>query len=126
MEDSKLRVLVVDDEESVRGVLCENLAACGFDVSMARDGFEAMTMIEEGQPPHVVVTDIIMPRKEGLEMIIELRRRYPGVRLIAISGGGRAKSADFLQMAARLGADAVIPKPLDIDELEQTVRRLGA
>lgn len=84
-------------------------------------------MIDAGTcAPQVVITDIIMPRKEGLEVIMELRRRHPAIRLIAISGGGRTKSADFLQLAKKLGADAVLPKPLDIDQLEKTVRSVLA
>lgn len=123
----KFKVLIVDDEDQVRDVLCENLAECGFEVVAARDGQEALGMIDEGEyRPHVVVTDIIMPRKEGLEVIMDLRRRHPDIRLIAISGGGRTKSADFLQLAKKLGADAVLPKPLDIDQLEKTVRSVIA
>jgi len=121
----KTRVMVVDDEESVRDTLCENLVECGFDVFPACDGQEAVRLIDtRAVAPHVVITDIIMPRQEGLETIIDLRRRYPDIRLLAISGGGRTKSADFLQLAARMGADAVMPKPIDIDELEKTVREL--
>ncbi len=120
-------ILIVDDEDQVRDVLCENMAECGFDVTVASDGQEALSMIDEGIcKPQVVITDIIMPRKEGLEVIMELRRRHPHIRLIAISGGGRTKSADFLQLAKKLGADAVLPKPLDIDELEKTVRSVLA
>lgn len=123
----KVKVMIVDDEDLVREVLCENLVECGFDVVVAVDGQDALTMIEDGrQKPDVVVTDIIMPRREGLEVIMELRRRHPSIRLIAISGGGRSKSADFLNLAKKLGADAVLPKPLDIDELERTVRSVMA
>lgn len=120
-------ILIVDDEDQVRDVLCENLAECGFKVDVATDGQQALSMIDAGTcAPQVVVTDIIMPRKEGLEVIMELRRRHPAIRLIAISGGGRTKSADFLQLAKKLGADAVLPKPLDIDQLEKTVRSVLA
>ncbi|MBI1216368.1 MAG: response regulator [Alphaproteobacteria bacterium] len=125
MSAEPVRVLVVDDELSVLQVLCENLEDCGFEVSQAHDGEEAVRMIEQADVrPHVVITDIIMPRQEGLETITELRAKYPDIFLIAISGGGRTKSADFLQLAARVGADAVMPKPLDIDALEKTVREL--
>lgn len=121
----KVKVLVVDDEESVRKILCESLVECGFDVAFAKDGQDALQMIDGGHRPQVVITDIIMPRKEGLEVIIELRKRHPSVRVIAISGGGRTKSADFLHLAKKLGADVILPKPLDIDVLEQTVRGLA-
>ena len=120
----KVSVMVVDDDVSVRDTLCENLEECGFAVTAAKDGQEALQMIEEGYAPAVVITDLIMPRTEGLEVIMSIRRQYPNIRLIAISGGGRNKSADFLHMAAKLGADAVLPKPLNIDELETTIRQL--
>jgi DNA-binding response OmpR family regulator len=120
-------ILIVDDEDQVRDVLCENLVESGFKVDVAADGQQALSMIDAGTcTPQVVITDIIMPRKEGLEVIMELRRRHPAIRLIAISGGGRTKSADFLQLAKKLGADAVLPKPLDIDQLEKTVRSVLA
>lgn len=120
-------ILIVDDEDQVRDVLCENLVESGFKVDVAADGQQALSMIDAGIcTPQVVITDIIMPRKEGLEVIMELRRRHPAIRLIAISGGGRTKSADFLQLAKKLGADAVLPKPLDIDQLEKTVRSVLA
>ncbi|HYD19028.1 MAG TPA: response regulator [Patescibacteria group bacterium] len=123
----KLKVMVVDDEQSVRDVLVENLEDCGFEVAFARDGQEALNMIDEGHHrPQVVITDIIMPKREGLEVIMELRKRHPQIRLIAISGGGRTKSADFLQLAKKLGADAILPKPLDLDMLEKTVRSLAS
>ena len=98
----------------------------GFEVAFARDGQEALQMIDDGALPQVVITDIIMPRREGLEVIIELRKKHPGIRLIAISGGGRTKSADFLLLAKKLGADAILAKPLDMDTLEKTVRGLVA
>lgn len=123
---AKFSVMVVDDDEPVRSILCENLADLGFDVSFAKDGSEALELIDAGRRPQVVITDIIMPRREGLEVIMELRRKHPGIRLIAISGGGRTRSADFLQLARKLGADAIMPKPLDIDALEKTVRELLA
>ena len=121
---SQATIMVVDDDEQVRRTICENLEDCGFEVIQARDGQEAMTHLEEGRRPNVVITDLIMPRREGLEIIMEIRKQHPGIRLVAMSGGGRSKSADFLQMAARLGADAIMPKPVDITELEKTVRDL--
>lgn len=119
-----ISVMVVDDDEPVRDILCENLTDLGFDVVFARDGAEALEMVEQGRRPQVVITDIIMPKREGLDVIMEIRRKYPDMRLIAISGGGRTKSQDFLQLARKLGADAVMPKPLDMDALEKTVREL--
>ena len=122
---NNIRVLIIDDEESVRETLRENLEDCGFEVSEAVDGEQGIQLIDEKNPPHVVITDIIMPRKEGLETIMAIRKKFPAMKLIAISGGGRSKTMDFLDLAEKLGAHAVLPKPLDLDELEKTVRKLA-
>ena len=120
----KTRILIIDDETPVRQTLRENLEECGFEVREAPDGDEGLRSIDLKAPPHIVITDIIMPRKEGLETIIEIRKKFPGIKLLAISGGGRTRTMDFLELAEKLGAHAILPKPIDMDELEQTVRRL--
>jgi len=124
MADPKLRILVIDDEAAVRETLCENLVECGFDVTSATDGEDAINQLEGKLTPQLVITDIIMPRREGLETIVEIRKKYPNVKVIAISGGGRTKSTDFLTLAEKLGADAVLEKPIDLDELERVVRKV--
>ena len=124
MADPKLRILIIDDEAAVRETLCENLVECGFDVTSATDGEDAINQLEGKLTPQLVITDIIMPRREGLETIVEIRKKYPNVKVIAISGGGRTKSTDFLTLAEKLGADAVLEKPIDLDELERVVRKV--
>jgi two-component system, chemotaxis family, chemotaxis protein CheY len=121
----KRTILVIDDEEAVRDTICENLGACGFDVVEAIDGEQALQLIDPGNLPRVVITDMIMPRQEGLETIIRIRKLYPTIKLIAISGGGSSKAMDFLDLAKRLGADTILSKPLDFHELERTVKRLA-
>lgn len=121
----RAKILVIDDEEGVRDTICENLGSCGFDVSEAVDGEQGMQLIDPDDPPEIVITDIIMPKQEGLETIIRIRKDHPSVKLIAISGGGRSKAMDFLDLAERLGADAVLPKPINVDELERIVLRLA-
>jgi YesN/AraC family two-component response regulator len=74
----------------------------------------------------VVVTDIVMPNKEGLETIVELRRNMPGVKIIAISGGGRIAPTDYLSIAKRLGADRVFAKPVERRALLDAVSELVA
>ncbi len=117
-------VLVIDDENSVRKIVCDNLKLCGFDVSSAAHGQQGLEMVDARQP-HVVITDIIMPGISGLEVISELRKRYPAVKIIAMSGGGRLKETeDLLEKAGELGADVILSKPLDLDALEQAVFKL--
>ena len=122
---TKKHVLVIDDESAVRKIICENLKLSGFSVSAASDGDQGLEMIDAAHPPGVIITDIIMPGKSGLEVIAVLRKDYPSIRIIAISGGGRVKATDdLLEKARELGADAVLSKPFDLDELEKTVERL--
>ena len=115
-------VLVIDDEDRVRKIVCDNLKLSGFVVSAAADGEEGLAMINPDNLPAVVLTDIIMPNKNGLEVIENLRKSYPLIRIIAMSGGGRVKAADdLLKKAEEAGADIVLSKPLDLDLLEKTI-----
>lgn len=125
MTGKKLRILVIDDEQLIRETICENLIACGFDVTSAVEGDDAARQMSQGPLPDIVVTDIIMPRREGLETISVIRKNYPTVKIIAISGGGRTKTSDFLATAIDLGANAVLEKPLDMDELERVIQRIA-
>lgn len=121
---SSRQVLVIDDENSVRKIICDNLRLSGFEVEGASSGDAGLEMID-ANPPGVVITDMIMPGKSGLEVVGELRRRHPAVKIIAISGGGRVKEADdMLERATALGADVTMAKPLDLDELEKIILKL--
>lgn len=118
------RILVIDDDSAVRDVICDNLRDCGYEIQCAKDGEEGIEAISGGYKPDIVICDIIMPRKEGIETIIELRKELPDVKVIAISGGGRTKAVDFLKLAEKLGAKASVEKPIDMDHLESVVERL--
>ena len=119
----KKSILVIDDDVAVRAMLCECLQDVGYIVSEAGDGEMGLQSMEKGLPD-LVITDIIMPKKDGLETVKEIREKYPSVKVLAISGGGRAKIGDFLELARKLGSDAVLSKPIDIVELEKTVQTL--
>lgn len=121
----KLKILVIDDEDAVRQIICEYLEHAGHEVTPAKDGEHGLSLINTKDPPQIVITDIIMPRKEGLGTIVEIRKKFPSIKLIAVSGGGRAKTMDFLQVARKLGADAALPKPIDLEELERVIERLA-
>lgn len=120
------RILVIDDDRDVRNTMCENLRDCGYEVLDARNGAVGLQLMESLGFPEIVITDIIMPEKEGLETIMEIRKKQPGVKIIAMSGGGHGQVCNFLDMAQRLGADASFPKPVDMDRLEETIKKLVA
>ncbi len=117
------RILVIDDEDQMRGMLRQALERAGYEVEEARDGREGLWRYQ-ASPPALVITDILMPEKEGLEIIRDLRRDNPEVKIIAISGGGRTGNLNFLEIAAKLGAQRTLQKPFGLRELLQTVQEL--
>ena len=115
------RVLVIDDDEQVRALLCEILERAGFEVMAASNGVEGLKLYRS-QPADLVITDLIMPEKEGVETILELRSQFPNARIIAISGGQRAGGREYLPIAARLGARRTVAKPFSRQEILEAVR----
>lgn len=94
------RILVIDDEPQVRAMLRQMLEREGYEVVEAEEGEEGMRRYRE-QPVDLVITDILMPQKEGIETIRALRRTNPGVKIIAISGGGRMSKLDSCLLPRR-------------------------
>src|SRR5512133_2949887 len=117
------KILVFDDEPSILLMLKKMLEKAGHDVDVALNGREGLEMFEKNKPD-LLITDIIMPEKEGLETIFELRRKYPDLKIIAISGGGRIGPDGYLPGAKLLGANAVFTKPLVPKEFVQAVSDL--
>ena len=104
------RVLVIDDEPLVRHFLRQCLQIAKHEVLEAADGAEGLDRFDQA-PADLVITDIVMPNQEGLETVMALRRKYPLVPIIAISGGGRVDGRHYLRFAKRLGADHILAKP---------------
>ncbi len=119
-----MQLLVVDDDDLVRDYLRTALSRANHEVETACNGREALEMLAR-RPVGVVITDILMPEKEGIETILEIRARFPGTRIIAISGGGRTANFTPLQIAAKMGADLILQKPLRVDDLLQAVRTVA-
>lgn len=116
-------ILLIDDESSVRKTIRVILEAQGHHVAEAENGREGLRLCVE----HIfdlVISDIIMPEKEGIETIVELRSAHPDLRILAISGGGRIQMGDFLKMAASLGANDTLPKPFLPEQLIEKVNAL--
>lgn len=112
-------ILVIDDDDLLRTMISMALTAAGFSVTVARDGREGLRIFHE-DPTEIVLTDIVMPETEGIGVIMELRRDYPVVGLIAMSGHN-AHSGMYLDMAKKIGAHQILPKPFTVDELIKAV-----
>jgi DNA-binding response OmpR family regulator len=111
-----MKVLVIDDDHLVRYTLQRILRSKGYDVVTASDGARGMAVFRN-ESPDVVITDIIMPEQEGIETIAQIRNERSEVKIIAISGGARIRNVDFFEMARSQGADEVISKPFNAEEL---------
>jgi len=128
-------VLIIDDEEDIRVVLKEIFVRAGFDVAVASDGNEGLNMLRE-KGADLVITDIIMPGSDGVEIAYEIRCEFPKTKIIVMSGGGNVAPLDYepaaiatsayLASAAAVGADMTITKPFDRKELLDAARELTA
>ena len=116
------RVLVVNDDEQMRRLLQEALVRSGHTVDLAADGRRAMHLLAQ-RVPDLVIMDLIMPDQEGIETIMEMKRTFPTVPIIAISGGGRLSPNDYLTVAKQLGARETFAKPFRLDDVLAAVNR---
>jgi DNA-binding response OmpR family regulator len=116
------KILLIDDDLVVRTAMVQFLADLGYEVVVADDGERGLRLFRS-EKPDLVITDIIMPEKEGIQTIVEMRREQPSTKIIAISGGGRIGNADFLKVARSMGANDVIAKPVDPDDFAARIKR---
>lgn len=114
-------ILVIDDEEGVRRAIGKILAREGHEVLEAPDGKVALGLVND-QPPDLVICDLFMPEMDGVEVLRELRRDYPDLKVVAISGGAYEGKVQLLDVAKGLGAAAVLKKPFEIAQLLGVVR----
>ncbi len=122
------RILVIDDEASIRSLLSRCLEPFGHEVVEAPDGVAGIRLFESS-PFDLVITDLFMPEKEGIETILDLREKCPEVKILVVSGGiapGRETDDRFgpLADAEALGADASLEKPFEIRKLIEVVNEL--
>jgi DNA-binding NtrC family response regulator len=116
------RILIVDDDPSIRRTLQALLKKAGYEVMLAHDGDEAVRLWRD-HGGDLVITDLHMPGKDGIQTIIELLSHNPEIRIIAMSGGGQTRRLDLLGNATLLGAVLTIEKPFTIDEMINVVSR---
>jgi CheY-like chemotaxis protein len=129
------RIIVIDDEKDVRDVLKEVLERAGFDVEVAANGDDGLELLRS-KGADVVITDIIMPGKNGVETVQDIRKNFPNTRVIVISGGGNVtpleyepsaiKTSAYLASATAAGADVTLTKPFDRREILDAVSQLIA
>ncbi len=116
------RILVVDDEAQIRTMLTQMLELEGYTVHTAENGEEGLALVGR-HAFDLVITDMIMPVKDGLKFIMELIRDYPELKILAISGGGAIKAERYLTMAGYLGDIATLEKPFKREVLLNLVRK---
>ncbi|NQU60032.1 MAG: response regulator [Rhodospirillales bacterium] len=114
------RILLIDDEELVRTALRKALEASDHEVVEAENGDLALDLHKK-QPFDLIITDIIMPGKEGIETIMDLKQENPELPIIAISGGGPDRHMTYLETAKFFGADHMLTKPFSSEALHQCV-----
>ena len=116
-------ILVIDDDVTIQMVFSQFLTSLGHEIIQAENGKEGMSMIQEIRPD-LVITDIMMPEMDGLEILMQLRSTHDAVPVIAISGGMRSLPVNFLQQAKLFGARYVFEKPVPLDVLRNAVTEL--
>lgn len=116
-----VRILVLDDVPDIRASLRIGLEHAGYDVCEAADGVEGLKLLS-AVPADVVIVDIFMPRKCGIETIQAIRRAFPQTRIIAMSGGADEEGVDLLPLAKRVGASAIVKKPFRPEELLEAIQ----
>ena len=118
-------ILVIDDAATVRQLVGRILVDANYSVLEAQDGDVGVALFQQHRPS-LVITDLFMPNKEGIETIQEIRRLSPGTKIIAMSASTSATGKLYLGAAKKLGADAVLAKPFEPAELLEVVDRLIA
>ncbi len=116
-------VLIVEDEKELREMLKISLARRKFTVLEAENGRDAIAHFKPSITD-LVVTDLIMPDEDGLKVIMKLRELKPAIKIIAISGGGKAGPGSYLSLAKALGADATFSKPFSVNDLVSRIEEL--
>lgn len=114
------KILVIDDDSLAREAMAISLQDDGHTVFMAKDGAVGVKMADE-QNFDVVVTDVVMPNKEGLGTLMDIKQNHQYTKVIVVSGGGRSSPALYLDTAKVMGADGILAKPFSSSELQECV-----
>lgn len=117
------RILLIEDDTALRRMLYYDLIAAGYAVAEAVHGADGLMQLRQN-PVDLVITDMLMPEMDGVETIQQLRRSFPDIKIMAISGGGLASPDHYLRIAKKLGADKTLKKPFTFPELLDVVHEL--
>jgi CheY-like chemotaxis protein len=117
-----MKILVIDDDPSVRKFISTALKKENYTVLEAENGKEGLKKLQEERDITIIITDLIMPEKEGIETIMEVRKLNPSIKIMAISGGGKVGPENFLLLADAVGANATLKKPFSSQELIMSLR----
>lgn len=117
------RLLIIDDDDTIRRMLAKTLTKAGYDVLAAADGDEGLKQFRKNEID-LVITDLIMPEKEGIEMIMELKTDFPDAKIIAMSGGAQIGPDEYLKLAVALGAQRTLKKPIVRDDLLGAIKEI--
>ena len=123
MKETSNSILLIDDDTQFQKYLAELLEIKGFEVYTADDGEKGIGSYESNQPK-LIITDLVMPLIDGIEVIMKIRNIDKNIPIIALSGGNRGFGCDYLNAAKKLGANAVFEKPIDTNELLSKINEL--
>jgi len=116
-------VLIVDDDPAIRSIMSMVLKSAGYEVVCAVDGQEALKILGDGNFD-LVITDMLMPGSDGLELLFAIKKNRPALRVLVMSGGGMIGVGDYLKVAKKLGAHEVLEKPFTGETLLAAVAKL--
>jgi CheY-like chemotaxis protein len=120
---NKTKILLVDDNQAFLDMLKEYLMDNNYDIVCSNNGSDAQEQFEKFHPD-IIVTDIVMPEVDGIELLLTLRKINPDVRIIAMSGGNRGHAESYLIMAEKLGANVVLNKPFELPVFLDEIKKL--
>lgn len=120
---SRKNILLVDDEEAIRKMIRVILGNELYEFAEVGNGLDAQAILEK-QKFDLIITDVIMPDCDGIELVMAVRRKLPDIKVIVMSGGGRVRAGHYLDLAGKLGAARVFEKPFDTAALRKTVQEL--
>jgi DNA-binding response OmpR family regulator len=115
------KILIADDEEEIRKMLSVLLGSCSYQIIEAENGFEAEALLIKEQP-ELMIIDVVMPGRGGVETIIDLHYRFPQLKIIVISGKVHTESEVFTSLVQHFGAERIFSKPFDYKQLVETVK----